>query len=428
MQSEIEKLSPVLVELRVEVPAQAVSSEVNKAYKSLQRTARVRGFRRGKAPRKVLSHLYGPAIESDVVKRLVDQALKDALSERGLQPLTQPDVEPSELDPNKDFSFKARFEVRPEIDEVKWEGLEASRPKVEVTEQSLERDIEQLRVQHATLQPVEDRPAQKGDVATLGLRAQLDGEPIDEEVDAEVGGGELLKEIDEQLAGMKVGEDRTIEAKLPDRHPKPKLRGKSLTFRVEMRELKERVLPELDDEFARDCGEYDSLAALKEARRAELLKRVEQQSEEQVARQLVAKLCEANPVPVPPSLVDQQARISEQELRQMSQLTGQPFEPTDQIRERVRAESEMKVRAGLLMAEIAKRQGMTVTDEDIEKSYAELAEQTGKNPAKIKAEYAQQQKREQLVGMILEDKILDLLERSAKISEVEASAPADGGE
>ncbi|MBW2527837.1 MAG: trigger factor [Deltaproteobacteria bacterium] len=424
MPSEIEKLSPVLVELRVEVPAQAVASEINKAYQSLQRTARVRGFRRGKAPRKVLTHLYGPAVEADVSKRLVEQSLQQALTEREMQPLTQPDVEPGELDPSSPFSFKARFEVRPEIEEVKWEGLEATRPPAEVSDESLEADIEQLRVQHATLNPVEDRPAKDGDVVTVGLRGEIDGEPVDEEVETTVASGELLPEIDQALPGLSVGSKTTVEATLPEGHPNPQLRGKSVSFVVELRELKERVLPEVDDEFARDCGDYDGLAALREARRAELKKRLDQRSEEDVARQLVAKLCEQNPVPVPPSLVEQQARISERELQQMAQMTGQPFQPNEQMRERVRADAEVKVRAGLLMAEIAKLKAVTVTEEDIEKSYAELAEQTGKNPAKVKAEYAPKGKREQLVGMILEDKILDLLESAAKISDASPSDAA----
>lgn len=422
MPSEIEKLSPVLVELRVEVPAQAVASEINKAYQSLQRTARVRGFRRGKAPRKVLTHLYGSAVQADVAKRLVDQSLQQALTEREIQPLTQPDVEPGELDPAKPFSFKARFEVRPDIAEVTWEGLEASRPPTAVGDDELAADIEQLRTQHATLEPIEGRPAQEGDVATLGLSAEIGGEPVDEEVETTVGSGELLADIDRAVLGMTVGSRKTVETKLPDKHPNPDLRGQAVGFEVELRELKERILPELDDEFAKDCGEYDSLEALREARRKALAKRHEQKSEEDVARQLVAQLCEKNPVPVPPSLVEQQSRISERELQQMAQLTGQPYQPNEQLRERVRADAELKVRAGLLMAEIAKLKAITVTDEDIDKSYAELAEQTGKNPAKIKAEYAQKAKREQLIGMILEDKILDLIEGAAKISEAEPSA------
>jgi trigger factor len=417
MRTQIEKLSPVLVQLVVEVPAEAVAVEVDSAYQELRRKARVPGFRRGKAPKHVLQHLYATAIHADVAKRLVDNSLQQAFQDEQVQPLTQPDVEPGELRPDASFSFKARFEVRPEIAEVRWEGLEAKRPSTEVTDTHLEAEVAELRQQHATLQPVESREARKGDVASLALEVEIEGKPLTEEVETEIGSGQLLAPIDEALGGMKVGEHKTVEASLPSGHPNPKLRGKRATFKVMIKELKERVLPSVDDEFAKDCGEYASLDALRTALREQVKKRLEQKAEEEVARQLVVELCKANTVPVPPSLVEQQARLQERELAQLSQMGGRPFQPNEQLRQRIREDAEMKVRAGLLMAEIAKAKSMTVSEEDIDKGYAELAEQTGKNVAKVKAEYSERSKREQLIGMILEDKILDLIEGAAKIGQ-----------
>jgi trigger factor len=184
---------------------------------------------------------------------------------------------------------------------------------------------------------------------------------------------------------------------------------------VEVKELKQRILPKVDDEFAKDC-EYEDLAAMRKALLEKLQGRFKQQADEDVARQLVAGLCDKNPIPVPPSLVEQQARVSEREIRMMARITGQGLDEAT-LGERVRADAEMKVRAGLLMAEIAKAKEVRVTDADLEKGYAELAEQSGKNVAKVKAEYREKQKRDMLVGMILEDKVLDLLEKAAKISE-----------
>jgi trigger factor len=192
MQVSVEKLSPVLVEFRVEVPATTVSAEVDKAFNQLKRTARVRGFRKGKAPRKVLKQLYGRAIHADVAQRLMDQSLQQALADKAVQPLTQPAVEPAELDPKTDFSFKARFEVRPEIEKVEWEGLEAKRGSATVDDEALDKEIERLRREHATLQPVEGRAAKEGDIASLSLDFELDGENRNEQVDAELGTGQVL--------------------------------------------------------------------------------------------------------------------------------------------------------------------------------------------------------------------------------------------
>ncbi len=415
MDVQVEKLSPVLVELQINVPVETVHSEVEKSYQNLKRTARVRGFRRGKAPRKVLVHLYGPAIHAEVAKRLMDESLNKAVTDKALMPLTRPSVEPADLNPKEAFSFKARFEVRPEIQKVEWEGLEAKRPAEEVTEEAIDADVERLQREQATVQPVEGRAAKEGDVVTLSLTYQVDGESDTQELDTEVGSGQILAEIDEALVGMKAGETKSIPAKMPDQHPRPEMRGKEVTFECTLSELKERVLPELDDEFAKDC-DYDDMKTLREGVKSKLVDKRHQEVQEDLARQLVAQLCEKNVVPVPPSLVEQQTRMSERELRMLAQMSGQPYDDSA-MGPRLRAEAETKVRAGLLMAEIAKEKGLQVTGEDMEKGYEELAEQSGKNVAKIKAEYREKEKRDMLVGMILEDKVLDLIEKAAKITE-----------
>ena len=415
MQVEIEKLSPVLMQFQIEVPVAEVNSEVDAAYNRLKKTARVRGFRKGKAPRKILAQLYGPAIHADVAQKLMDAMLQKALSEKAIQPLTKPSVEPAELKPKRPFSFKARFEVRPEIETVEWEGLEAKKQSIEVTDELIDAEIEKLRNEHATEEPVE-RAAKEGDLADLVLKFEIAGEEQTEEVDAiEVGAGKILPFLDEALAGMKAGETKSVEGSFPDNHQMEKIRGQKSTFTIELKELKQRVLPEVDDEFAKDCDK-DDLAALKSDIREQVKKRLEQHAEEELAKQLVAALCEKNPIPVPPSLVQQQAQMTARELQFLAQMSGQSMN-SPELQQRVMADSEMKVRAGLLMAEIAKEKEIKVTDEDLEEGYEQLAEQSGKNVAKVKAEHRDRQKREMLIGMILEDKVLTLMEGAAKLED-----------
>jgi len=416
MQVEVEKLSPVLMELKIQVPADTVSSEVDQAYNQLKRSARVKGFRKGKVPKKILAQVYGPAVRRDVAQRIMDDSLQKALTDKEVQPLTQPSVEPAELKPKQDFSFKARFEVRPEIDKVEWEGLEASRKKVEVTDELLQEEIDKLRDQHATEEPVEGRGAEEGDLADVNLAFEIDGETNSEKADkVEVGKGRLLPFLDEAILGMKVGEKKEVEGSFPENHHLQSLRGKTTNFEITLEELKQKVLPEVDDEFAKDC-EHESLDAMKKALAEQVTERLEQQNEEEVARNLVAKLCEKNPIPVPPSLVKQQAQMTRREWAMIAQMTGQSLDDP-QLQQRLQMDAEVKVRAGLLMAEIAKEKEIKVTDEDLEKGYEELAAQSGKNVAKIKAEYREKQKRDMLVGMILEDKVLTLIEEAAKIAE-----------
>jgi len=420
MQVNVEKLSPVLMEFHVEVPAERVRTEVDKAYSALQRTARIRGYRPGKAPRNVLAHVYGGRIHADVAQRLVDTTLNQALAEKQIQPLSQPAIAPAELRPDEAFSYKARFEVRPEISEVNWEGFEVKKPSITPTDEMIEAEISALRSQHATLQaPDPERPAKSGDVATITFSLEVGGqvrEPKDQEIETELGSGQLFKEIEEAITGMTPGQSKDVTLTFPAAHQNPDLRSKEGIFHLTLKDLRERIYPEVDDEFAKDCGE-ENLGALRESLRKKAEKELVQKANDAVGEQLVVELCKANPIPVPPSLVDQQAQLAERELQAMARRQGQRLDLTPDLRGRVRLDAEMKVRAGLVMAEIARIKEVKVTEADIEKGYEELAEQTGKNVAKVKAEYRDPKKRELLIGMILEDKILDLIEAAAKVTE-----------
>lgn len=424
MQVTVEKLSPVVVEFSVEIPNTRVKTEVEKAYAQLQRTAHIKGYRPGKAPRTVITHLFGPRVHADVAQRLVDQTLNQAIADKSLQPLSKPSVVPSELLPDGAFNYKARFEVRPEVGEVKWEGLSVNKPKLDVKDAQVDEEIESLRREHSTLEPIEEaRAAQAGDIVAISFGLVVNGAPLgpqEQAHEAELGKSEIMKDIEDALLGAKVGETKNVTVTFPSSHPSPDLRGKEGVFNVTVKELKKRVLPNVDDEFAKDCGDYTGIDDLKAKIRERLTKTAEQRRGEVVAEQLVVELCKANPIPVPPSLVEQQANVTEREVTQNARRMGQRFDTGPDFKARVRADAEVKVRAGLLMAEIAQTKGIKIEDADLEKGYAELAEQSGKNVAKIKAEYRDARKREMLVAMILEDKILDMLEGAATVTEVDA--------
>jgi trigger factor len=420
MQVSVEKLSPVVVEFSVEVPAERVKSEVARVYQGLQKSANVRGYHPGKVPRDILVHLYAPRVHADVAQRLVDETLPIAMAEKSVQPLSKPAIAPNELSPNASFTYRARFEVRPDVAEVKWEGLAVKKPKLDVPESAIDARIEEIRREHSTLQvPDPERAAKAEDVVGVAFVLEIDGvaHPSGEQsITVELGRGETMKEIETALTGASVGETKSVDVDFPQNHPAQDLRGKKGTFKITVKEIKERVLPAVDDELAKDAGDYADLAALKGTLREQIEKVAKQRQTEVVAEQLVEQLCEQNPIPVPPTLVEQQAALTERELTQQARRMGQRIDPAA-LRAGSRADAEKKVRAGLLMAEIAKIKNIKVDEADIEKGYTELAEQTGKNVAKVKAEYREPKKREMLIAMILEDKILDLLEAAATVTE-----------
>ena len=424
MQVIVQHISPVLVELSIEVPADAVKTEVDKAYVNLAKKAHVRGFRPGKAPRSVLSHLYGPQVQNDVAKAIIDTTLPQILTEKQVTPVTRPTVETGKVSATEAFSYKARFEVQPDIEEVKYDGFQLYRPKLEATDAMVDEQIESLRLRHAVLRaPEPARPAEKKDVATIDFTVSVDGHDVKDAggqgVQIELGAGQALPELDAALLGKSQSETTTCDVTFPEAHPNAALKGKKGTFHVTLTDLKERVLPSLDDEFAKDVGQFQTLVELRADVHTRLTSSLHEQSEAALAQQMIVKLNEANPLELPPSLVEQQCRMLEQELAAQARRTGQRItqEQLKSMHGPIHADAEQKVRAGLLMAAIARKQDIKVTDEDVEKAYVELAQQSGKNVAKVKAEYRENSRKNVLLSMILEDKILDFIEAKSLITD-----------
>lgn len=429
MQVQVNKLSPVLIEFDVQVAADRVSSEMEKAYTAVSKSARIRGFRPGKAPRGILRNMFGARIAADVAQRLVDETFPQAVSKENVQPVSSPAIEPQKVEENKPFSYKARFEIVPFIESVKYDGLEARRPKLEVKDEQVAEELERLRREHSTLEPPKtERGAAKGDQVTIDFTIEVDGKVIEDagatDFPSELGAGVLLGPIDEALTGKKVGEVAEASVEMPAQHPHPKLKGKTAVFKLTLKELKERVLPALDDEFAKDLGDFETLADLKKDITARIEKQLKESADNAVAEQLVVELVKANPIPLPPSLVERQMQLTQQEILSQARRQGQSVSGLgDELRQKIQADSEVKVRAGLLMAEIAKKENIKIGDPEIEEGLAELAAQSGKNVAKLRAEYRDPKKREMLIGMILENKVLDIIEAKAKIEDDPGKSP-----
>lgn len=423
MQITVEQISPVLVELSVQIDAARVSAEYEKTFSSVQKQSRIKGFRPGKAPKDIVRRVYGARVDADVIQRLVDETFPQAAAEKQLQPVTTPSVEPERLEATKPFSYKARVEILPAIESVVYEGLEAARPKIDISSEEVDAEIDAIRRANSTLEtPGESRGARSGDVLTVDLSVSVAGETIADAgatgLTVELGQGQAFPEIEAVLEGTSVGATATAEVDIPAGHAHPKLAGNRARFELTVKELKERVLPAADDELAKDLGDFETLAELKENLHSQLQARKKEQTDSVLAERLVQALVDKNPVPLPPSLVRQQARASEAEILYRARLQGQDVSGVgDALREQIQKDSETKVRAGLIMAEIAKKEGIQIGNPEIEAGLEELSQQTGKNVAKLRAEYADPKKREMLVGMILENKVLDIIESRAKISE-----------
>jgi trigger factor len=319
------------------------------------------------------------------------------------------------------------------VGEVHYDGLELVRPAEAATDEAVTEQIELLRRQHARLEaPETARPAQAKDVVTIDFTLDVDGKEIKdgggEGVPVELGGAQILPELDAALAGHSIEDALDVDAKFPDAHPNKALAGKTGTFHVKVRDIKARVLPNLDDEFAKDVGSFQTLVELRADVHSRLEKMLKDRAETALAVQIVEKLNEKNPLEVPPSLVEQQCRMMEYDVVQSARRAGHQVtsDEMQQLHARIHPDAERKVRAGLLMAAIARKSEIKVTDEDIQKGTEELAAESGKNVAKVRAEYADPQRRQILIGMILEDKVLDLIQSKAKITVAKDDKAAAG--
>lgn len=420
MQVTVSRTSPVNVELQVALPKDKVHGELEKAFNELGKVAQIRGFRKGKVPRPILRQYFGPRVANEVVKKLIDDTLPNAIRDQKLEPVNTPEViSDEELKGDADWSYTVRMEVRPDIADVDYSVLTLSRKVYQVDDHDVQHVLDAKREEAATLRtPDPARPVQAHDQVSVDLDVVIDGTERPEfgarGRTVEAGGGTLLKELDEGLIGMAVDETREFQVTFPEAHRQSELRGRTAAVKVTVKGLQEKVLPEIDDEFAKDLGK-ESLDELRGSIRADLEKDYKERAEDELRNDAVEKLVAAHAIAVPPSLTTQVVAQMKPEATREFLMMGSAA-PQD-LEDRLRPEAERRVRAGLLLTEIARVNGLQVTDADLNGRLEEMAKSTGKAVQKLRVEYRDQKKREMLIGAVLEDKVVDFLLAKATITE-----------
>jgi trigger factor len=431
MQSQVSEIDPVTVEVQVEVPWDRIQKGLDDTFTKLQRSARVKGFRPGKAPRSVLQKLFSKDVQAEVVSNLVEETVVEAVRQHELPVVSTAKLDQRpELTTGQPLTFTVKFEVRPKIESLET-SLTLTRTIERIGSAEVDAEIERLRQQHALMRPLEgERTAQKGDVVTIDYEVTIDGvakpDMKGEGRPVNLGEGRLLEEIDAGLLGTRPGDERTIEIARGENDENKELAGKKVVFAVRVKEVRERVLPDLDDEFAKDVGEYETLADLRTKLQERLEEGAKSKSENQLRSQAVEELANKNPIPVPPSLIDQQLRSMLSEYFKIMQMIGQaPNLDPNEIND-MRGRAESKVRSAILLGELSRREKIEVTPDEVEAKMQEIAERSGKHIAKVRADHAGE-KREALETQILENKLIRYLLDHATITDVTASPTAASG-
>lgn len=423
MPSTVNDLSPVLKELDIEVPVDEVTEAVDRAYAKLGREAQVRGFRRGKAPRGVLRRMFGKALLSEVRGEIVSAAFLEALKEHDIDPVSEPEIDAGELVEGQGYSFKVRLETTPRLAEVNVEGIEVERYKVEVAPELIDAELKRLQDQMATTRDIgEPRPAGAGDLVKISGKRWEEGEwtsarmPPEQELVLER--GQLPDPLFEALLGASVDDEKVVEIE----HAGPE--GKPARLLIKLLAIKERQLPALDDEMAKDVGDFETLEDLKQDVGRRLKEMLEKNENDRIKHTLFTALREKNPLELPESLVRRQTRAMKEQFEGML-ASAEKAEDADEAGMRARLEegagdaARNVIHHHLLMKELARVWDIKVTEDEVDEEIQELARQSGLPLPMIRAELAKGGRVEELRSNIVERKVFDLALTKVKIVEVE---------
>jgi trigger factor len=412
----LEDLTPVRKRLTIEVPADAVQAELERAFERVGRQARLRGFRPGKAPRAVVERVFGPEVRREVLGRLVEQSFHAAIEQHRLSVVGTPDIDADAITPGESLRYSATVEVRPSIELGDLAGLSARTPSVTVTDDDVSRALEAMRESVAQLRPVEDRSVvESGDVVVVDLSSRLaGGEPVRREgVMLEAGTGAFPLALERQLVGQHRGAHLSLHVPYPAEHPNPGLAGKSADFEVEIRDLRAKELPALDDDFARDHGRCESLAELRTRVRADLEQEAHRRAHESAREEIVDQLIARHPFDVPSTLVERRTEtlLSSLDLRAPGGADREAA--LARVREELRPRAERQVRAELLLDALAERDGIAVSDEAVRAEIENIASRERQAPERVRAFYERPEARMALRARLVRERAMDRLMESA---------------
>jgi len=389
--------------LEVSVPVETVRDAEDKAARKYATQARLPGFRPGKAPAAIVRKKFGEAIRQAALETLVQDAFKEVMEREKLQPASQPHVHDLHFHEGKPLTFELHVEVRPEVKLDRTSGFRVKRPEQQVGDTQLQEQLDALRDQRATWAPVEEKPL-PGDQVTVNLATAEEGAAMSEakEYRLVIGEGQAIPAIEELILEAKPGQTIERPVKWPDDFPDEAQRGKTKPVRVELLDVKRKSLPALDDAFARDVGDFDSLDALKAAVKTDLESHAQRDAESQLRQQLLDEVISANPFDVPEGWV---AELSEAYLKQFQV----PEEERPRFAQEFRPVAERQVRRDLVIETIAEREGLTATESDIDDRVAEVASKRGSNPSEVYASLQKAGRLREIERSITEEKVFGWL-------------------
>lgn len=426
MKVQIEEISPIKKKLVFEVPEEDLKKALNKAYQKLQGKVVVKGFRKGKVPRSLLEKSYGAQTQMETVSDLIDQSYKNAIQQHGIIAVDLPKISDLKIEENKPITFTAEVDVQPKVVAADFLGIKLEKNKVEVAEEELEAELKALQKAHAQRGPIdESQTAQAGHFGTIDFIGTIDGVPFEggsgKGVAVELGAGRFLPEFEQGILGMRQGENREIEVNFPLDYGHEPLRGKLAKFQIHLIDIKQEILPNLDDEFAKDLGTFETLDQVKANLKEHMLKSKESQEKGQLFTQILEHLVAKNSFDVPPTMIDRELEYMLKGVHDQLASQGLSLEKVGMneadYRSRNRPEALRRIQGFLLFDSIAEQNQLQVQEEELDQRLQGIAQRYKQPVEAIRRHYIEKNLIRPLYNQILEEKTLDFLISQAKISE-----------
>jgi trigger factor len=434
MKTNVEKIEKNRVVLEVEVDSDKFGKAVQQAYKKIVKKVNIPGFRKGKAPKSILEKYIGEgSLYSEAADIILPNAYYDAVEENNLEPINQPEVEITQLEEGKPFIFKATVEVKPEVKLGQYKGLAVEKKERPVTDEDVDMYLKSLQERYARLVNKDEGKVEQGDIALIDFEGFVDGEAFSggkgENYSLEIGSKTFIPGFEEQLIGMAVEEEKDVNVTFPDDYHSEELAGKAAVFKVKLKGIKVKELSTIDDEFAKDVSEFETLEELKEDVKSKLNKQAEEQSLGEVKFSLIRKAAENAELEIPEIMIenkidgyinDMAQRLAGQglNLEQYMEYAGQNIE---QMRESFKAQAESAVRSDLVIEAIAKAENIVVTEEELNVEIEEMAKYYNQEPEKLKELFIAQGNLKGFEASIRYDKTVDYLVGEADITVVSAA-------
>jgi len=425
---KIEELSPVKKKMSLEIPWDEVKNELDAAYHDVGKKARLKGFRPGKIPRKVLETYFKDQAEGETTTNIVNKYYWQTLEEKGIVALSRPEINQEGIKENTNFSFTASFEIEPEFEPKNYKGLDLEKEEVRITDDDVQKRIDEIRHMFATMEEVkEDRAAVMGDFVVIDFEGTLNGEAYKElkaeNYFLEIGSGKFVPGFEEQLIGIKKEDKKEIRVTFPADYHESKFAGQEVVFNVTVKNIREKKLPENDDNLIKNFERYNNFEDFKNDVRTSLEEKNQQTGKVDLQNSITEKLIKDNDFEVPPSLVERQIyyMMADTQRRMMSAGIDeeQAMEFSMKMHDKFKDDAEKIVKSFLLLKKIAQKESLTVEEPDIEKYLQDLAVQHKRDYESLKKMYEEEERRDNLKMEIMQKKVFDFIEQNANIKTVE---------